>query len=141
MDEKYLIKIDGTIEQDDDKDTVQLITKGSFLSKNGGFSISYKETQATGFEGSITTVSLKPSGAVVMRRTGSYTSEIVIEPGKRHVCHYDSGFGVLNLGVAADEIKHSLCATGGKLMFSYTLDSGQVQISHNKVEISVREAK
>ena len=68
-------------------------------------------------------------------------STLIIEPGRRHVCHYDSGYGVLSLGVAADEILNGLTEQGGEVEFSYTLDTGSTQISYNKVKITVQEAE
>lgn len=141
MKENYLINITGTMEQEGDTDTVRLMTRGSFLRKNGSFFISYKETEATGYEGNITTVKVDPEGKVSMLRFGSAPSQLVIERGRRHVCHYDSGYGVLSLGVAADEIDNRLTAAGGNLTFSYTLDSGSAHISRNKVKITVQEAR
>ncbi|MDL2219162.1 DUF1934 domain-containing protein [Ruminococcaceae bacterium OttesenSCG-928-O06] len=141
MKENYLINIEGTMEQDGELDSVQLMTRGSFLRKNNNFFISYKETEATGYEGNITTVKAEGAGKVSMLRFGSAPSQLVIEKGRRHVCHYDSGYGVLSLGVAADEIFNHLTDTGGKLTFSYTLDTGDAQLSHNKVKITVQEAE
>lgn len=140
MKENYLINIEGTMEQEGDTDRVSLMTRGSFVRKNGSFFISYKETEATGYEGNITTVKVESSGRVSMLRYGSAPSQLVIEPGKRHVCHYDSGHGSLSFGVAADEIDNRLTESGGKVTFSYTLDSGEVHISRNQVKITVQEA-
>ena len=140
MKEDYLINIEGIMEQEDDVDKVNLLTRGSFVRKDGVYFISYKETEATGYTGNITTVKVEPSGKVSMLRFGSMPSQLVIEPGRRHVCHYDSGYGVLSLGVAADEIDNRLTDRGGNLVFSYTLDSGEVQISRNQVKITVQEA-
>lgn len=140
MNEDFLINIEGTMEQEGDIDKVSLMTRGSFVLKNGSFFISYKETQATGYDGNITTVKVEPSGKVSMLRFGTMPSQLVIEPGRRHVCHYDSGYGVLSLGVAADEIDNRLDENGGNLVFSYTLDTGDTQVSYNQVKISVQEA-
>lgn len=140
MKENFLINIKGEMEQDGELDTVDLLTRGSFVRKNGSFFISYQETEATGYEGNVTTVKVEDSGKVSMLRFGTMPSQLVIERGTRHVCHYDSGYGVMNLGVAADEIDNHLTEQGGNITFSYTLDSGEVQISHNKVEITVQEA-
>lgn len=140
MNENFLINIEGTMEQEGDIDKVSLMTRGSFIRKNGSFFISYKETEATGYNGNITTVKVEPSGKVSMLRFGNMPSQLVIEPGRRHVCHYDSGYGVLSLGVAADEIDNRLNEQGGNLVFSYTLDTGDAQISYNQVKISVQEA-
>lgn len=140
MKENYLINIEGTMDQEGEIDKVSLMTRGSFLRKNDSFFISYRETEATGYDGNITTVKVDDNGKVSMLRHGSMPSQLIIEPGRRHVCHYDSGYGVLSLGVAADEIENKLSARGGKLRFSYTLDSGNAQISRNEVKITVREA-
>ena len=140
MNEDYLIHIEGIMEQEDDTDTVQLVTRGSFVRKNGSYFISYHETEATGFEGNITTVKVDEKGTVSMLRFGNAPSQLVIERGRRHICHYESGHGSLSLGVAADEIDNKLTERGGKLTFSYTLDSGQFQISRNQVKITVQEA-
>ena len=44
----------------------------------------------------------------------------------------------VSLGVAADVIEHALSEEGGKLKFSYTLDSGAENfISRNLVDITV----
>lgn len=141
MKENFLINIEGTMEQDGDIDKVQLLTRGSFLRKNGSYFISYKETEATGYEGNVTTVKAEGAGKVSMLRFGTMPSQLVIERGRRHVCHYDSGYGVLSLGVAADEIQNHLTDAGGRLVFSYTLDSGDAQISRNEVKITVQEAE
>lgn len=140
--ENYLIDIEGVMQQSGgEPDTVHLITKGSFLRKNGSYFISYQETTATGYQGNVTTVKAEGSGKVSMLRFGPQPSQLVIERGRRHVCHYDSGYGVLSLGVAADEIENSLTDAGGHLMFSYTLDTGSTHVSHNQVKITVQEAK
>ena len=140
MKENYLINIEGTMEQSGETDTVSLLTRGSFMQKNGLFFISYRESAATGYEGNVTTVKVELQEKVSMLRHGSAPSQLVIERGRRHVCHYDSGYGVLSLGVAADEIDNALTETGGNLTFSYTLDSGESQISRNQVKITVQEA-
>ena len=56
MEEKYLITIKGTMEQRGDTDTVELMTRGSLVHKDGAYYIVYKETETTGYEGCTTTV-------------------------------------------------------------------------------------
>ena len=46
MEEKYLITIKGTMEQRGDTDTVELMTRGSLVHKDGAYYIVYKETEA-----------------------------------------------------------------------------------------------
>ena len=73
-----------------------------------------------------------------MTRFGKVPSQLVIEKGVRHICHYETGFGSVSLGVAADVIELDLTDAGGRLQFSYTLDSGGENfISRNLVDITV----
>ena len=116
MKEDYLITIHGTMEQDGESDSVKLMTRGSFVKRNGSFFISYKETEATGYAGCVTTVKVEDSHKVSMLRFGPTPSQLVIEKGRRHVCHYETGHGSLSLGVAADEIRSRLSDEGGTVV-------------------------
>ena len=138
MDQSYLICIDGAREQDGEKDRIQLKTRGSFVRRGGSFFITYEESETTGYAGCVTTVKVAEDGRrVAMLRYGRAASQLIIEKGVRHVCHYDTGVGALSLGVAADEIEHALTDEGGEVRFSYTLDSGTQELSRNLVNITV----
>ena len=79
---------------------------------------------------------------VSMTRFGKTSSQLIIEKGIRHLCHYETGYGSISLGVAADVIEHNLLPDGGELQFSYTLDSGaETLISRNSVLITVEPLK
>ncbi len=139
MDEKYLITIKGTMEQGGHQETVELMTHGGFVKRDGNFFIMYRETEATGYEGCTTTVKIAEDGRrVAMMRYGKAPSQLIIEKGTRHLCHYETGYGAISLGVAADVIEPELTDAGGRVQFSYTLDSGNEDfISRNLVDITV----
>ena len=102
MEEKYLITIKGTMEQNGERESVELMTRGKFAQRNGAYYIVYAETEATGYAGCTTTVKLSADAReVVMTRFGKAPSQLVIEKGVRHICHYETGFGSVSLGVAA----------------------------------------
>lgn len=138
MREDFLITIQGTIEQGGESDSVKLMTRGSFVRRNNHFFISYNETEATGFKGCVTTVKVEGANKVSMLRFGPMPSQLVIEKGRRHVCHYDTGQGALSLGVAADEIESNLDEEGGRIRFSYLLDVDTDNLSRNVVDITVK---
>ena len=139
MDENYLITIKGTMEQGGHSETVELMTHGAFVRRDGNFFIMYRETEATGYDGCTTTVKIAEDGRrVAMLRYGKAPSQLIIEKGTRHLCHYETGYGAISLGVAADVIEPELTGDGGRVKFSYTLDSGSEDfISRNLVDITV----
>lgn len=143
IEENFLITIKGTMEQNGDSETIELMTRGNFVLRGGSYFIVYAETEATGYAGCTTTVRVTQDARLVtMTRFGKNASQLVIEKGIRHLSHYETGYGSITLGVAADEIEHELTADGGRLRFSYTLDSGaETLISRNSVLITVERLK
>ncbi|MEE0800664.1 MAG: DUF1934 domain-containing protein [Gemmiger sp.] len=141
VEEKYLITVKGTMEQNGGNDTVELMTRGNFVQRGDSYYIAYAETEATGYAGCTTVVRVsRDARLVTMTRYGKVPSQLVIEKGIRHLCHYETGYGSISLGVAADVIEHRLSEDGGLLNFSYTLDSGaETMISRNLVEITVKK--
>ena len=136
--EDYIIRIKSRIEQhidepmeDEEKEEfVELMTRGQFVQKGGSYYITYKETETTGYEGCTTTLKIAVDGSrVVMLRFGK---------GKRNLCHYETGFGSMTLGVTADEIVNELTEKGGTVRFAYLLDANSADlVSRNRLEVTV----
>lgn len=133
-----LINIKGVNFVDDDEDVIELFTTGEYYQQDGAYFIAYEETQATGFEGSWTTLQVQRD-CVVMQRTGTSISQMIIEQGVRHQCHYDVGYGDMMIGVSGGQIKMNLDDTGGHLMFSYTIDFNSMYASTNEMYIQIKE--
>lgn len=81
---------DGTVEPD-----IMEINSLAVISDDGErVTVSYEETEATGMDGSNTTVSyLKSEPSVItMTRDGIVSATLVFEEGKRHHCIYKTPF-------------------------------------------------
>lgn len=140
MQKNVLISIKGTILPDEGlPDVIELITAGRYYNKNGSFYITYKESEATGLEGVTTTLKVDGEDCVTLIRNGSQKSRLLLEKGRRHLCHYDTGFGPLMVGVSGCNIKSCLDDLGGELVFKYTLDINSNTVSQNEVFVSVKE--
>lgn len=137
--EDFLIRIKSCVEQDGKPQQVELTTRGSFLRKNGSYFITYKETETTGYAGCTTTLKVaEDASRVAMLRYGKAATQLVIEKGRRNVCHYETGYGSITLGVTADEIAHELSEKGGTVHFSYVLDADSADlVSKSSLDVSV----
>ncbi len=139
MKKDVLISITGTQLQDGEKDVIELVTTGSFYRRGGSYYIAYDESEATGFEGSRTTVKLEEQDSrVTMKRSGNISSQLIVERGIRHQCNYDTGYGNIIIGVLGDHIRTTLTDEGGKLEFGYSLDVNASLASEHSVAIEVR---
>ena len=59
---------------------------------------------------------------MALLRFGPQASQLIIEKGRRNLCHYETGYGSVTLGVTADGIECGLSPKGGSARFSYLLD-------------------
>lgn len=141
MKKNVIINIKGTQSFDDNDDIIELMTVGSFSKRGGSYYISYDETEATGFDGSKTTLKVDGDNCVTMSRTGNNRSQLIIEKGTRHQCSYDTAFGNVMMGVFANKIESNLSDSGGDLKVKYTLDFNASMASENELLINVKECK
>ena len=148
--ENYIIRIKSRIEQrmdetaaaEENEEFVELMTRGSFVQKGSSYYITYKETETTGYEGCTTTLKIAAdSSRVAMLRfgkAGGAGTQLQIEKGRRNLCHYETGYGSMTLGVTADEIDCQLTEKGGVARFSYLLDADSAElVSRNRLEVTV----
>lgn len=132
-----MISIKGIQRVDGVQDVVELLTCGRFYRKDNGYWLSYKESEATGFEGHRTTLHVEDR-RVTMRRIGSTSSHLVVEPGSRHQCSYETQIGAFTVGISGGEIRSTLSDDGGEVDFSYEMDINAALASENRVIIRVQ---
>ncbi|SDO04123.1 DUF1934 domain-containing protein [Acetanaerobacterium elongatum] len=141
MKKDVLISIKGISNIDGEEDIMELMTVGNLFVKDGKQIITYKESEATGFEGTTTMLELTGTSSVILKRRGANRSELIIEKGRRHLCHYDTGAGDIMIGVFSDSITNTLGETGGDVSFKYSLDINSSLASENEVYINVKECQ
>ena len=140
LNEDYVISVLARIERDDDApEKVDFVTRGSFVHRGSSYYITYQETEAIGYAGCVCTVKVSEDGSrVSLIRFGNPSSTLLVEKGRRNLCHYETPYGGLTLGVTADEIDSGLSDKGGRLQLSYLLDLNSTPMSRNSMDITVR---
>ena len=141
MQKDVLISITGTVISDSGApDVIELVTAGRYYKRDGHYYIRYEEGESGGFAGSVTTVKVDGERAVTLTRQGGTSSRLLLEQGRRHLCRYDSGEGLMMVGISGCRIHSALDETGGELQFQYMLDINAQLVSRNEVHISIKEA-
>ena len=102
-------------------DVIELMTEGTMQLRNGGWEISYEETELTGMAGVTTTFRVEP-GKVTLRRTGKLRSEMVFQQGVRHESLYQLEFGALLMAVTAKQVFFDIVPDGGVIDLSYNIE-------------------
>lgn len=91
---------------------------GTYADDGERISISYDESEATGMSGSTTTVTfLKSDPSVVsMIRSGTVSTTLVFEQGKRHHCMYKTPFMPFEICVRTIKVENSIIVSGNLLL-------------------------
>ena len=102
-------------------DVIELVTDGTMAFVDGGWDISYEETELTGMAGVTTTFRVEP-GKVTLRRTGKLRSEMVFQEGMRHESLYQLDFGALLMTVTANQVYFDIVSDGGVIDIVYSIE-------------------
>ena len=124
--------------QDDEKNETELMTRAKYIRENGWDIISYEDTSATGFEGSVTTIKVDKGRNASITREGTANSVLSLEIGRKHFCQYGTPYGNLQIGVYTHAIENTI-AKDGRLYLKYTLDLNSSYLSDNEIIMTVQE--
>ena len=102
-------------------EVIELVTEGTMVFRNGGWDISYEETELTGMAGVTTTFRVEP-GKVILRRTGKLRSEMLFQQGVRHESLYQLEFGALLMTVTAKQVFFDIMPDGGVIDLMYDIE-------------------
>jgi uncharacterized beta-barrel protein YwiB (DUF1934 family) len=137
MKKNVLISLTSIQWQDDEKNETELLTRAS-LSKAGSQDvISYEDTSATGFEGSVTTITVDGSSSASIIRRGTANSVLSLEIGRKHYCQYGTPFGDMRIGVYTHAIDNTI-EKDGRLYLKYTLDLNSSYLSDNEIIMNIK---
>lgn len=146
--ENYIIRIKSYIDQfdsegntkEEDRDHIELMTRGNLVKKGESFYITYKETQTIGFEGCTTTIKIAEDGSrVALLRFGKVNTQLVIQRDYRNICYYETEVGPITLGVTGDGIACDLSEpAGGTAKFSYLLDADDPTALINRTTLEIQ---
>ncbi|MDE6501819.1 MAG: DUF1934 domain-containing protein [Ruminococcus sp.] len=137
MKKTQLISLLSTQVQDDEKTESELFTNAEISCTKNYSTITYEDTEATGFEGSVTTVKVNGNKEASVIRTGTSNSLLLLEKGKKSYCQYGTPFGMFQIGVYTHAIENTL-NENGRLYLKYTLDLNASKLSDNEITITIQ---
>ena len=122
------------------EEPIELVTAGK-LEPLGGkcYTVSYQESEVTGFVGTLTTIQVEPS-RVTLQRIGAVNSQMVFEEGRRHLSMYDTPYGALSVGIHTRKLRSTLDDNGGEVEVLYALEIEHGAVGQSVFHINVRQA-
>ena len=105
---------------DQEPEVIELVTEGQMEFRNGGWDITYEESELTGLAGVTTTFRVEP-GQVILDRKGALNSRMVFQEGVAHDSLYQMAFGALMLTVKATFVYYDIVPDGGTIDLVYDI--------------------
>ena len=119
---KVILSIRGRQEyQDQEPDVIELVTEGTMDFRDGGWDISYQESDLTGMEGVTTTFRVEP-GKVTLIRSGRLKSTMIFQQGVAYDTLYQMEFGALMMRIKASQVLFDLVEDGGFIDIVYDIE-------------------
>ncbi len=133
-------------EQDEEQEPQQmeLFCDGRLRMTDDEFSLTYEETEITGMEGTESQLSfrLAQPNLITMLRTGSVTTALVFEQGKRHTSLYQTPIMPFEVCVHTLKIENRLTekkGIGGTLELDYVVEIRGAQAERCLLHLEVTE--
>lgn len=101
-------------------ETIGLVTEGTMTYRDGGWDISYEESELTGMEGVTTLFRVEP-GVVTLSRVGKLNSTMIFRERVPHDSLYQMEFGTLLLTINATRVYYDIVPDGGTIDLVYEI--------------------
>ena len=101
-------------------ETIELVTEGTVTYRDGGWDISYEESELTGMEG-VTTIFRVEPGVVTLSRVGKLNSTMIFRERVPHDSLYQMEFGTLLLTINATRVYYDIVPDGGTIDLVYEI--------------------
>lgn len=107
--------------QGQEPEVMELVSEGTMEFANGGWDISYQESDLTGLQGVTTTFRVEPD-KVTLIRTGPLRSTMEFRIGESHDSLYQMEFGALMLTVTTRHLFFDILPEGGCIDLVYDIE-------------------
>lgn len=121
-------------------ETAELTTAATLdVDKDGRFSIKYRESELSGMEGTVTTLTFldKDRNVFTILREGTVRSTLVLEKHRFHASLYETPVMPLDITTMTYALDNSITETGGRLFADYSLRIGGITTSRTKLTLEI----
>ena len=123
---------------DESPEVIEINSVGTLYDDGDRVEIAYEETEATGMEGSLSTVSYlrSDSGIVSMTRSGTVSTVLTFEAGKRYHCVYKTPYMPFEICVRTLKVEN-LLMTMGTLDIDYVIEIRGARAERTKFRMQI----
>ena len=119
-------------------EVLEINSVGNIQDDGERITVSYEESEATGMQGSLTSLSFlkKEPSVVTMMRSGAVSATLVFEEGKRHHCIYKTPFMPFEVCVHTTKVVNALLV-GNTLELDYIVEIRGAKAERTKFKMQL----
>ena len=140
MKKDVMISLVGKQNDGEEQEKIELLTEGVYYSEDGKHFVTYDETEVTGFEGTTTTLQIEGERLTLVR-SGQNNSQLIFEKGQRHLCCYETAYGVFTIGIRSSDVSINLGDSEGVVSAEYRVEIDNTASVYNDFKMQFREIK
>lgn len=126
-----------SIQNNDEKECIEVVSPGSFSKENDEYVVTYEETELSGLGDTLTTFRIG-SNYFNMIRQGDINTTMEFKNGKRASILYNTPHGGMCLRIMTNRVKINMNDDGGKINVDYDVIIAKDQIINTKLEAIVK---
>ena len=123
--------------EEQEVEELELVTEGFMEFRDGGWDISYVESELTGLEGVTTTFRVEKE-QLTLKRTGQLNSEMVFRLGYAHDSLYQMPFGAFLMRVETLSLFYDIVPEGGSIDLAYRVTIENTQTGTVEYHMDIR---
>ncbi|MBQ9802729.1 MAG: DUF1934 domain-containing protein [Clostridia bacterium] len=126
------------IAPDCEEQETELMMESTYYDDGTRVTLSYREGELTGMEGTKTTLSFQKNepALVTMTRDGTVRTALVFEEGRRHLCIYQTPFMPFEVAVMTRRVENRI-AENGTLHLVYTVELKGANAQHSDFSLTL----
>lgn len=142
MKEVWIMKLNNIQRDEQDETEVNLDTEILYTkTQKGERCITYPEAEASGMGNSMTKLCVAPDDMVTVFRTGEFSTNLVILPGKKHFCSYTTPYGNVSFIIHGKYVRNHLTDEGGTLDLCYTVNADAGLLTENVISLQIEKQR
>lgn len=120
-----------------ESDSAKLQAEGTLEKINDTFIIQYTEPDEE-MGKSTSRIEVISTTLVILKRTGLYTADFIIEEGRTHSSLYKTPFGEMSMDITAKKVDAQMTEKGGKIYLEYKIESNSQLIGENTLNMEIK---
>jgi len=140
MEPNVLLTIEGQQWNNDEKpQAIRLMTEGRLYRKDPAWYVVYDESEATGMEGTKTTMKVGDDGTVSLIRTSSHGLRLSFAAGSRHITRMETPYGDLDVEIYTSMVQTQISDAGGYIHLGYSIDFNNRERMNTRLDVEIKK--